>query len=54
MVDVRCQNFNDDVWNYVTEYAKKKKISRCEALKSIVIEHMKFMIIEQNKRTSEI
>ena len=42
MVDVRCPTFDDVVWKYVADYANLKRISRCEALTQIVIEHMKF------------
>ncbi len=49
MVDVRCPDFDDIVWNYVAEYAKRKRISRCEALKQIVIEHMKIVAEAQQK-----
>lgn len=49
MVDVRCPDFDDTVWNYVAEYAKRKGISRCKALQQIVIEHMKVVAEAQNK-----
>jgi len=49
MVNVRCSDFNDAVWNYVAEYAKRKNISRCEALEQIVIEHMKVVAERQAK-----
>ncbi len=49
MVNVRCPNFHDAVWNYVAEYAKRKRISRCEALQQIVIEHMKVVAETQKK-----
>jgi hypothetical protein len=49
MVDVRCPNFNDTIWSYVAEYAKRKGISRCEALEQIVIEHMKVLAEVQRK-----
>jgi len=49
MVDVRCSQFNDTVWMYVTEYAKRKKISRCEALEQIAVEHMRFLAEVQRK-----
>jgi hypothetical protein len=51
MVDVRCPDFNEDLWNYVAEYARKKKKSRCAALEDIVLEHMKFLAKEQISRT---
>lgn len=40
---VRCESFNDLLWTYVAEIAKRKKITRCDALQSIVEEHMRFM-----------
>ncbi len=43
MVDVRCPGFKDVVWTYVAEYAIRKKISRCEALEQIVVDHMRFV-----------
>jgi len=49
MVNVRCPNFNDTVWMYVAEYAKRKRISRCEALEQIVTEHMRFVAEAQRK-----
>lgn len=49
MVNVRCPDFDDTVWNYVAGYAKKKRISRCAALQQIVIEHMKIVAEAQNK-----
>jgi hypothetical protein len=48
---VRCETFNDLLWTYVTEIARRKKISRCNALETIVEEHMKFMAkIEQERK----
>ena len=49
MVDVRCSNFDDTIWRYVAEYAKRKGISRCEALEKIIIEHMKVVAEAQKK-----
>lgn len=49
MVNVRCPDFDDTVWNYVAEYAKRKGISRCKALEHIVIEHMKVVAEAQKK-----
>ena len=43
MVDVRCQGFNDVVWSYVAEYAVRRKMTRCEALGQIVIDHMRLL-----------
>jgi hypothetical protein len=53
MVNVRCPDFNDAVWNYVAEYAKRKRISRCEALEQIVIDHMRFLADAQAKSYEE-
>lgn len=53
MVDVRCPNFNDTVWSYVAEYAKRNGISRCEALEQIVMEHMKVLAEAQKKLYEE-
>jgi hypothetical protein len=52
MVSVRCPHFNDTIWNYVAEYAKRKGITRCEALEQIVIEHMK-VVAEAQARIYE-
>jgi len=52
MVNVRCSNFNDKIWSYVAEYAKRKRMSRCEALEEIVIEHMK-VVAEAQRRMYE-
>ena len=43
MPSVRCEFFNDLLWTYVAEIAKRRKVTRCDALESIVKEHMKFM-----------
>jgi hypothetical protein len=53
MVDVRCPDFDDTVWNYVAEYAKRLHISRCEALQQIVVEHMKVVAEAQKKAYEE-
>jgi hypothetical protein len=54
MVNVRCPDFNDTVWNYVAEYAKRKGITRCAALEQIVIEHMKVVAEAQNKAYEKV
>lgn len=54
MVNVRCPDFNDTVWNYVAEYAKRKGITRCKALEQIVIEHMKVVAEAQNKAYEKV
>jgi len=46
---VRCENFNDLLWTYVSEIAKIRKISRCKALEKVVEEHMKFMAMKQHE-----
>ena len=50
MPSVRCENFNDLLWTYVSEIAKIRKIPRCKALEKVVQEHMQFMALEQEKR----
>lgn len=54
MPSVRCEKFNDLLWTYVTEIAKRRKISRCQALERVVEEHMRFMALEQERRNQEI
>jgi hypothetical protein len=49
MVNVRCSNFDDTTWVYVTKYAELKGITRCEALEQIVKEHMKVVADAQTK-----
>ena len=53
MPSVRCENFNDLLWTYVSEVAKIRRISRCKALEKVVEEHMKFMALEQEKRSKK-
>ncbi len=43
MVDVRCTNFDDELWFYVQENARIRGIKRCEALEAIVREHIKLI-----------
>lgn len=43
MPSVRCEAFDDLLWTYVAEVAKRHKIGRCEALQKIVEEHIRFM-----------
>ena len=50
MVDVRCRDLDSDLWEYVVEYARLRKMSRCEALGRIILEHMKFLYDEQTVR----
>ncbi len=46
MVDVRCRELDNDLWTYVTEYARLRRLSRCDALEHIILEHMKFAHLE--------
>ena len=46
MVDVRCREFDNALWTYVTEYARLRRMSRCKALENIILEQMKFIHIE--------
>ena len=46
MVDVRCREFENDLWMYVAEYARLRRMSRCKALEHIILEHMKFIHTE--------
>ena len=43
MPSVRCELFNDLLWTYVAEVAKRRKMTRCKALEKIVEEHIRFM-----------
>jgi hypothetical protein len=54
VVDVRCKNFNDILWAYVAENAKRREITRCEALQEIVREHMKFLVEAQKERLERV
>lgn len=54
MPSVRCESFNELLWAYVAEVAKIKKTSRCKALENIVLEHMKFMADEENRRRGKV
>ncbi len=53
MVTIRCEDFSPLFWSYVSEIAKRKQISRCEALEEIVWEHMRFVEREYKRRTQE-
>jgi len=50
---VRCESFSDLLWTYVSEIAKIRKKSRCEALQLIVEEHMKFMAMRQQEQEAK-
>lgn len=54
MVDVRCKDFDDDLWAYVVENARLRNLSRCKALEQIVLEHMKFLEKIQRERLEKI
>jgi len=43
MPSVRCESFNDLLWTYVAEVAKRRKMTRCKALEKIIEEHIRFM-----------
>jgi len=43
MVDVRCTNFDDELWFYVQENARLRGLTRCEALEAIVREHIQLL-----------
>ncbi len=47
MVDVRCTNFDDDLWFYVQENARLRDITRCQALEEIVSEHIQLLAKSQ-------
>ena len=51
MVDVRCRDLDNDLWTYVAEYARLKKMTRCKALEQIIKEHMKFISRERDLRS---
>jgi len=53
MVDVRCRDLDSDLWTYVVEYARIRKMSRCKALEQIILEHMKFIYKEHITRIGE-
>ena len=50
MPSVRCESFDDLLWTYVAEVAKRRKIGRCEALQKIVEEHIRFMADVETER----
>ena len=45
-VVVRCNSFNPVLWQYVADYARLGKFSRCDALQRIVQEHMRVVALE--------
>jgi predicted DNA-binding ribbon-helix-helix protein len=54
MPSVRCELFDDLLWTYVAEVAKRRKMTRCKALEKIVEEHIRFMAeIELQKKSDK-
>lgn len=50
MVKVYCQDLNPVCWAWVTEYAHRRRIKRCEALEKIIEQHIKFtMLVYEEK-----
>ena len=43
MVDVRCTNFDNNLWLYVQENARIRGTKRCEALEQIIKEHIQLV-----------
>jgi len=54
MPSIRCESFNDLLWAYVADIARIRKISRCNALETVIEEHMKFMALEQHRRENKV
>ena len=42
MVKVYCQDLNPVCWAWVTEYALRRGIKRCNALEEIIEDHIRF------------
>ncbi len=42
MVKVYCQDLNPVCWAWVTEYALRRGIKRCDALEEIIEDHIRF------------
>ena len=53
MVQVNCPNVNTVCWAWVTEYARRRRIKRCEALEKIIEEHIKFTKFVHDIHVSE-
>jgi len=53
MVRVNCSNINQVCWAWVSEYARRKRIKRCEGLEKIIEEHIKFTNFIYEMRISE-
>ncbi|MHA1973975.1 MAG: hypothetical protein ACTSW1_13335 [Candidatus Hodarchaeales archaeon] len=54
MVDVRCTDFDDELWFYVQENARLRGISRCKALEKIVREHIQFFAKYQREWLEDV
>ena len=50
MVKVYCQNLNPVCWAWVTEYARRRRIKRCEALEKIIEQHIKFTMLAHEEK----
>jgi len=53
MVKVYCQELNPVCWAWVTEYARRRRIKRCEALEKVIEEHIRFTKLMHEMKTSE-
>ena len=53
MVFVKCDSFEDNVWDYVVEYAHRRGMTRCEALEQIVREHVQLVSQIQTTKRDE-
>ena len=54
MVKVYCQELNPVCWAWVTEYARRRRIKRCEALEKIIEQHIKFTKLVYEKKIGVI
>ena len=53
MVKVYCQDLNPVCWAWVTEYARRRRIKRCEALEKIIEQHIKFTMLAHEEKMGE-
>ncbi|MCV0410761.1 hypothetical protein [Nitrosopumilus sp.] len=53
MVRVNCSDINQVCWAWVSEYAKRKRIKRCEALEKIIEDHIRFTNFIHETKTRE-
>ena len=53
MVKVYCQELNPVCWAWVAEYARRRRIKRCEALEKVIEEHIRFTKLMHDMKTSE-